>query len=115
MKIIHYSEAEARPFGSPARDVTGRVVVGKADGAANFCMRVIELAPGGYTPHHAHPWEHEQFVHAGQGSVLMNDQWVDFGPGSVLFIPADEEHQFKNTGKGPLVIVCLVPPLAPEL
>ena len=60
MKIIHYSEAEGRDFGSPAKDVIGRVVVGKADGADNFCMRIFELAPGGYTPRHAHPWEHEQ-------------------------------------------------------
>jgi len=115
MKIMHYSEAEARDFGSPAKDVTGRVVVGKADGADNFCMRVFELAPGGYTPRHTHAWEHEQFVHSGRGSMLQNGQWVELGPGNVLFVPANEEHQLKNTGEEPLVVVCLVPPSAPEL
>ena len=115
MKIMHYTEAEGRAYGSPAKDVTGRVVIGKADGADNFCMRVFELAPGGYTPRHTHAWEHEQFVHAGRGSVLMNDKWFDFGPGIVVFVPANVEHQLKNTGEEPLVIVCLVPPSAPEL
>jgi quercetin dioxygenase-like cupin family protein len=115
MKMIHYSETEARTYGSPAKDVIGRVVIGKADGANNFCMRVFELAPGGYTPRHTHPWEHEQFVHAGHGSVLLKDQWVEFGPGNVVFIPANEEHQIKNTGEEPLVVVCLVPPSAPEI
>lgn len=115
MKIMHYTEAEARAYGSPAKDVTGRVVIGKADGADNFCMRVFELAPGGYTPRHTHAWEHEQFVHAGSGSVLVNDKWFDLGPGGVVFVPANVEHQLKNTGEEPLVIVCLIPPFAPEL
>jgi len=115
MKVIHYSEAESRDFGSPAKDVIGRVVVGKADGADNFCMRVFELAPGGYTPRHTHPWEHEQFVHSGRGGMLRDGQWIELKPGDVLFVPANEEHQLKNTGEEPLVVVCLVPPSAPEL
>jgi len=115
MKIIHYTEAEPKVFGSPAKDVTARVVVGKADGADNFCMRIFELAPGGYTPRHTHAWEHEQFVHAGRGCILRNGEWAEFGPGSVLFVPANEEHQLKNTGDEDLVILCLVPSSAPEL
>ncbi len=114
MKVINYQDAEAKVFGSPAKDTVGRVVIGKADGAS-FCMRVFELAPGGYTPCHNHPWEHHQFIHAGRGSMLREAQWVEFGPGDVLYIPPNEEHQLKNTGQELLVLVCLVPAFAPEL
>jgi quercetin dioxygenase-like cupin family protein len=42
------------------------VVIGKQDGAQNFSMRVFEIAPGGHTPKHAHPWEHEMFIMRGK-------------------------------------------------
>ena len=45
MKIIHYSDAEPKHFDTnDAKGVTGRVVIGKADGADNFCMRFFELS-----------------------------------------------------------------------
>ncbi len=116
MKIIDYRDAPARELTSATmRGVTGRVVAGKADGADNFCMRVIELAPGGVVPEHSHPWEHEQFVHAGRGRLGQDGQWTDIGPGTVAFVPADAVHSIENTGDEPLVIVCLVPNFAPEL
>ncbi|HBD08681.1 MAG TPA: cupin domain-containing protein, partial [Syntrophobacteraceae bacterium] len=63
MKIISYSDAEAKVFtGDQVRGATGRVLIGRADGAANFCMRIFELSHGGYTPRHTHEWEHEVFV-----------------------------------------------------
>jgi quercetin dioxygenase-like cupin family protein len=33
----------------------------------------------------------------------------------VVFMPANEEHQIRNTGKEPFVFVCLIPSKAPEL
>ena len=59
MKVINYAEAPAKTFDNDvAKGVTGRVVIGKADKADNFCMRVFTLAPGGHTPRHSHEWEH---------------------------------------------------------
>jgi quercetin dioxygenase-like cupin family protein len=116
MKIMDYRDAPARELTAAAmHGVTGRVVLGKADGADHFCMRVIEVAPGGVIPPHRHPWEHEQFVHAGRGRILRDGQWTPFGPGTVLFIPSDVEHTIENIGDDPLVIICLVPNFAPEL
>lgn len=115
MKVMHFTEAESKAFAGPAKDVVGRVLIGKADGADNFCMRLFELAPGGYTPRHTHSWEHQQFVHEGTGSLLLNGRSYDLKPGTVAFVPADVEHQIRNTGQEPLVILCLVPNFAPEL
>jgi len=116
MKIIHYSSQEAKHFHQhPAKSVTGRVVIGKADGAGHFCMRVFEIAPGGHTPQHTHDWEHEIFVHDGKGEVFRNGAWVEIAKGTVIFIPAGEQHQIQNTSASPLVFVCLVPSSAPEI
>jgi quercetin dioxygenase-like cupin family protein len=116
MKIRPYTEIEATYFhGGEAEKVAARVVIGKQDGAPNFCMRVFEIGPGGHTPKHAHPWEHEMFVHAGEVEIFGNGRWTRAKSGSTVFIPAQEEHQLRNPGPEPLVVVCLVPAAAPEL
>jgi quercetin dioxygenase-like cupin family protein len=116
LKIIHYSEAEAKKYPSDqAKAAAGRVVIGQSDGAEKFCMRVFEIGPGGMTGWHAHDWEHEVFVHAGQGAVLQGETWIPLSAGSVVFIPGNEAHQLKNTGDRPFVFVCVIPTGAPEL
>jgi quercetin dioxygenase-like cupin family protein len=116
MKIIHYSEAEARYIDTPsASKVTGRVVIGQSDGAQRFCMRVFELGANGHTPLHTHEWEHEIFVQSGEGKVWRGGDWVDIRTGSVIFVPPGEEHQMKNTGESPLTFVCLIPAGIPEI
>jgi quercetin dioxygenase-like cupin family protein len=116
MKIIHYREAEEKKYPSDqAQGASGRVVIGKADGAQNFCMRVFEIAAGGMSGKHAHEWEHEVFVHAGKGAIWQKGNWNPLTSGSVVFIPGNEEHQLKNTGDAPLVFVCVIPAGAPEL
>ncbi|MBI4806221.1 MAG: cupin domain-containing protein [Desulfovibrio sp.] len=116
MELKQYSSIEATHFNNEvAKGVAGRVLIGKADGAPNFCMRLFEIAPGGHTPKHTHAWEHEMFYHSGQGEVYGNGKWNPVGPGSVVYVKSGEEHQIKNTGNVPLVVVCLVPSGAPEL
>jgi quercetin dioxygenase-like cupin family protein len=116
MKLNPYTQAQATHFDSEiAKGIAARVVIGKRDGAPNFCMRVFEIAPGGHTPRHAHAWEHEMFIHAGQGEVYGNGRWQPMTSGNVVFIPGQEEHQMRNTGQELLVVVCLVPGTAPEL
>ena len=50
-----------------------RWLVGEAEGAPNFAMRQFEVAVGGHTPKHSHPYEHEVFVLEGRGVVLEGD------------------------------------------
>ena len=116
MKVMHFDEAATKAFeGNGASGVIGRLLIGQADGAPNFAMRIFELEPGGCTPLHSHAWEHEVFVHTGHGTVWRNGEWVDVEPGTAVFVPGGEEHQFRNTGKVPLRFVCLVPRGSPEL
>lgn len=97
------------------KNVAGRVLIGKEDGADNFCMRVFEMGKDGHTPRHTHPWEHEIFVHKGHGDVFIENKWYTLSPGSAVFIPANIEHQFKNPLDETFIFVCLVPSGAPEI
>ncbi|MFB0555008.1 MAG: cupin domain-containing protein [Phycisphaerae bacterium] len=95
-----------------AKDVQIRWLISKADGAENFAMRMFELQPGGLTPLHTHPHEHEVFVIEGQGLFIYEGQEYEFGPEYVIFVPGGKEHQFRNTGNSVLRILCLIPAAA---
>lgn len=116
MRIKNFTDVTATKIDNDqARGISARVVIGREDGAENFCMRVFQLAPGGCTPKHAHAWEHEIFVHEGDGGIFGNGAWHPFLRGTVVLVEADEEHQIKNSGTETLTFVCLVPSTAPEL
>ncbi len=109
-KACHYTDVPAQAFGDEAPGVTIRWVIDeKADGAPNYALRVIEVQPGGHTPRHTHPFEHENFVVEGQGRVLIEDEWHEVGPGSVVFVPADVLHTYENTGDTPFRFLCGIP------
>ena len=116
MIIKNYSKVTPTIFDDePAKALKGRVLIGNADGATNFCMRIFEIDKNGYTPRHSHDWEHEVFIHAGSGYLYKNGEWVPVESGQAVFIPGNEEHQFKNSSDEPFIMVCLVPASAPEL
>jgi len=117
MKIVsHYSDTDSQLFdGDVVKGVTGRVVIGKNDGAPHFCMRIFTINPGGFTPRHSHEWEHEILIHSGSGQVLQEGTWQDISSGSIIFIPGNEEHQLRNNSDSDLTFACLIPEGAPEL
>ncbi len=92
-----------------AKDVEVRWLISKADGAENFAMRMFELQPGGHTPLHTHPHEHEVFAVEGQGPFVCEGQEYEFGAEYVIFVPGNKEHQFRNIGNSVLRMLCLIP------
>lgn len=84
------------------------VMVGRADGAPNFALRQFQVEQGGFTPRHSHDYEHEVFVISGGGTVLLEGAERPIRSGDVIYVPANEEHQFK-AGESGLRFLCLVP------
>lgn len=109
MKKHNFHEINSEEVGKGCKDVSIRWLITKDMGAEHFAMRMFEVAPEGYTPLHSHEWEHEVFVLEGQGVVLgaSGEQKIKYG--DVIFMPAEERHQFKNTGDGILRFLCLIP------
>ena len=110
MKLNHFEAVEQKEVEMPgASGCQVRWLIGKPDGAPNFSMRQFEVAAGGYTPRHSHPYEHEVFVLEGEGVVFEGDVEHKIKPGDVLYVSPDEIHQFKNMGDTPLKFLCLIP------
>jgi quercetin dioxygenase-like cupin family protein len=110
MKVQHYQRVPSQAVEMEgASGCTVRWLVGQSDGAPNFAMRQFEVAEGGHTPKHSHPYEHEVFVLEGSGVVLEGDQEHPLNAGDVVFVKPDEVHQFRNTGTQTLKFLCLVP------
>lgn len=86
-----------------------RMLVGPEENAANFHMRHFEVAPGGHTPHHKHDYEHEILILKGEGAASSEAGERRFRAGDVIWVPANELHQFRNTGRAPLEFICLIP------
>lgn len=87
-------------------------LIGKDSEAPTFAMRLFELEPGGHTPLHSHPHEHEVFVLAGTGIVRDNGQERPIGPEDAILVPGGCEHNFENTGDSVLRFLCLIPTAA---
>ncbi len=110
MKVQNHETVPSQAVEMPgAQGCRVRWLVGKQDNAPTFAMRQFEVATGGHTPKHSHPYEHEVFVLEGQGMVLEGDQQHPLQAGDVVYVAPDEIHQFRNTGPGPLKFLCLVP------
>jgi quercetin dioxygenase-like cupin family protein len=110
MKVAHFSQTPAEKVHMEgAEGVCVRWLISDRDGAPNFAMRYFEIEPGGYTPRHSHPYEHEVFILEGEGVVLEGDIERRLRPGVAVYVAPNELHQFRNTGATVLRMLCLVP------
>ncbi len=95
-----------------AAGVRMRMLAGPEDGARKFHMRHFEVAPGGHSPHHQHDYEHEALILQGVGIMKSEQGDVPCKAGDVVFVPANEKHQFVNAGDTTMAFICIIP--APE-
>jgi quercetin dioxygenase-like cupin family protein len=51
------------------------------------------------------------YVLEGEGVVLEGNAEHKFHAGDSIFVASDEVHQFRNTGRGPLRFLCMIPRL----
>ena len=112
MKIVqlpHVPKVDVNMEG--VEGATKQVPLGGADGAPSFSMRVFTLEPGGHTPYHNHPWEHENYVLAGEGAIVTESgEQRPIQAGDFMLILPGEQHQFRNTSATEkLQFICLVP------
>ncbi len=106
MKIVHYEDIEAE---EAKEGFKLRMRWLNTSGSENFAVRHLEFEPGGYSPLHSHPWEHEMFVLEGQGSMVGEKEAKAVVAGTAISIPAGEIHQVRNTGEKTLKLLCMIP------
>jgi quercetin dioxygenase-like cupin family protein len=91
------------------------VMLGREHGMPHFAIRQFVVEPGGHSPHHSHDYEHEVYIVSGAGTVLLGGREHRVKAGDVVYVPADEMHQFRagtaspgNPGGG-MTFLCMVP------
>ena len=110
MKIANFKDVKVEEIKEPdSEGVTVRWLISQKDGAPNFAMRIFEVEPGGFTPYHKHFWEHEVFILEGRAVLVTEEKNHPLKKGDAVFVPSDENHQFKNDSDGKLTFICLVP------
>ena len=109
MRMFYYQNVEAKSADEGASKVKVRWLITKEIGAPNFAMRLFEMEPGGFSPRHTHPWEHEVYILEGEGTVYGGGEEKPFKQGDAIFVPPNEEHQFRNNGQKTVKFLCLVP------
>jgi len=106
MRIISYKEIETKEVeGSSKLKIRWL----NTESSSNFAVRHCEIEPGGYSPYHKHPWEHEMYVLEGNGSAIGDKESKSIRSGDSISIPSEEAHQIKNTGNKPLKLLCMIP------
>jgi quercetin dioxygenase-like cupin family protein len=109
MLIRNINKTPAKPVEmAGVKWVSMAVMVGREDGAPHFALRHFTVEPGGHSPRHSHDYEHEVFIVQGSGAVLLEGKEHPLTQGDVVYVPADQEHQFTAAGQG-LRFLCLVP------
>ncbi|HNV03558.1 MAG TPA: cupin domain-containing protein [Vicinamibacterales bacterium] len=109
-KVCHYTDVPAEPVGLRAPGATMRWLIDDArDGAPVYALRMVEIGPGGNSPHHQHNYEHENFVVEGKGRVFLAGEWHDLKPGDVVFVPPGVEHEYVNAGDTTFRFLCGIP------
>lgn len=107
MEIKKLNEIEEKVLeGEDAKNTKIQVLT---TGNGNFIMRRFIIDEKGHTPLHQHPWEHEIFVIKGKGIIYDGKKEKELPPGTTLYIPPKEKHQFLNKSSDPFELTCVIP------
>ncbi len=110
MFVSHVKKIKSVEVNAPGVvDTVKQVLVGPEQGWSGWVMRQFTLGKGGMTSKHRHKWPHINYVVGGNGKLFLEGQEYDLETGSVAYVPADAEHQFRNSGTGDFAFICIVP------
>jgi quercetin dioxygenase-like cupin family protein len=111
MFVGDVKQVSAQAMSNPGvmENVIKKVLIGPQQGWQGWVMRQFDLAENGFTPRHAHPWPHINYIISGKGTLYLDGQSYEVGPGSIAYVPDNAEHQFKNIGTGDFSFLCIVP------
>jgi quercetin dioxygenase-like cupin family protein len=104
-------DIEIEPYqgGGASEGSCRHVIIGPTDGAHNFAMRYFEIPPGGQSSFEDHLHDQGVMIMKGRARVLLGWEIHEVGPGDVIYIPQQEQHQFESISDEPLGFLCVIP------
>ncbi len=113
MLVKKIDSLDARPVETEgAEKCTVRIIFGKKDRAPMFSMRQFDIEPGGHTPHHSHPYEHQAIILQGDIVLVSEAGKRALTVGDAAMVMPGEKHQFRNPGNKPAKMICIIPIIA---
>ena len=107
MKVTHEKQVLKEKI-TVGAETTKQVLISDTEGP-HFAMRKFTIGPNGFMPNHTNTVEHEQFVINGTARISIDGKEFDVEQGSVVFIPANVPHWYKNTGSDNFEFLCVIP------
>ena len=107
VRSLAVAEAFVTADGSTIRELSGL----PTGGTVKQSLAEASLEPGQVTQCHYHRESEEiYFVLEGEGELNLDGEQARIGPGDAVPIPPGAWHELRNTGKGPLRILCCCAP-----
>lgn len=101
-KVVHESDVAANVMPDCAGKWSTQRMVDPNDLAYDFHANIVNFLPGGRIPFaETHIMEHGLYVLEGTAKYLLNEDWVDVGPGDFMWLRAFCPQACIATGEGP--------------
>ncbi len=84
------------------------------DTGGRFCLIDMHIPPGGGPPPHRHDFEESFILLEGEIEATFRGQKSFVRAGATVHIPANAPHQFQNTSKDPVRLLCICSPAGQE-
>lgn len=82
-----------------------------ADTVGGYTLFALRTTPGaGRAPHLQHHEDEAFFVLEGTYGALIDDERVELGPGSYVFVPRGTVHALRNIGTSPARMLVVITP-----
>jgi len=106
------TQVEAKSMGLPGRK--SLEIVSGEKGSQSVTLRLVEIPPAqpGDAPRGKHFHQgFEECIHvlSGEGCTEADSGSHPLKAGDTILIPSGEKHATRNTGSGPLVLLCFFP------
>src|SRR5436190_15820159 len=88
-----------------AFSATAALFEGLPRAGVGISMFVVRTPPGGSVELHTHPYSETFLLLEGEGRWTAGDDVVELRPDSMLVVPPETPHGFRNIGETPLLVV----------
>lgn len=78
---------------------------GKKRAGVDISMFIVRTPAGGFVELHTHPYSETFLLLEGKGRWTAGDDVVEPRPNSMLVVPPETPHGFRNIGDVPLLVV----------
>ena len=111
MKVVKTGDIEAQDE-SANRIFKGKVSMQRIIGEEedDFRVIVVNFSPGAVNVFHTHTFDQVLYVTEGTGIVATESEEVTVTPGTIIFIPAGENHWHGATKNSAFSHIAIMPP-----